>query len=283
MALQVIPTPCLMMEKLMNNAIQIWQKLTTLLKEDSWQGFIRNALIISGVFWIVIFIFFFLYLPSTTNHGQILTVPDVTGMDTEEAKAFLLRREMHPKIIDSTFNNNFPLNVIASQVPAPNSKVKLDRKIYLVVNTQYAPQVKLPNLLGSSLLNAQQLLASYGLNLGKVTYISHRSDQVLHVFVEGQEFDYQALSEGVLVYQNQQVDLHVADGVGKNRLSMPNLINIPLDEAELHLLGLNLQIGNLRWVPSDKPYGTVLNQRPKPKQAIQEHQSVDLWIANDIQ
>lgn len=269
------------MEILINYLNQFYKKLVPLLKEDSWQGFARNALIVAGLSWLLIYVFFFLYLPSTTNHGQTLTVPDVTGMDIAEAKAFLLKREMRPEIIDSTFNLHIPLNVIADQNPAPDAKVKLNRKVYLVVNTQFAPQVRLPNLLGSSLLNAQQVLNSYGLTLGKITYIPHRSDQVLRVFVEDQEFDRQAFSEGVFVYKNQPIDVHVADGVGNNRLSTPDLIGLPLDEAEQYLLGLRLRVGNLRWIPSDQPYGTVLNQRPKAQHGIIEHQSVDLWLAND--
>ncbi|MGB0522862.1 MAG: PASTA domain-containing protein [Flammeovirgaceae bacterium] len=269
-------------EKYIRIAQEYWQRTQILLHENTWKGFARNALIVIGIINLLLFIFFAIYLPATTNHGQSLTVPDVRGMSMEESLHFLAKRELRAEYIDTAFSNynhNYPLDVVISQYPAPNAKVKLNRKIYLTINT--AHQVPLPNLLGSSLLNAQQLLNSFNLSFGEITYVPHPTDQVLRVFVEGQELDAETLNEGVLVYQNQPIDIHLADGVGNNRLSTPDLIGMPLDEAELHLLALNLQLGNTRWVISDKPYGTVLNQRPKPTHRIQEYQAVDLWVATN--
>jgi len=56
-----------------------------------------------------------------------------------------------------------------------------------------------------------------------------------------------------------------------------------VEEAELHLLGLGLNLGRLRYVSSDKPTGEVLSQNPKPGSPIRMKQSVDLWVASNLE
>ena len=38
--------------------------------------------------------FFYLYLPAITKHGESITVPNLKGMTLEEARSFLLNRDL---------------------------------------------------------------------------------------------------------------------------------------------------------------------------------------------
>lgn len=267
-------------EELIDRSHNVWQRLIFLLKEDSWQGLARNLTIMATTIVLGIFLFFVVYLPSTTNHGQIITMPNVIGMELAEARIFLEKRDLRIEIQDSTFASATAL--VTTQVPEPNAKVKIFRKVYLKVEHDVAEQVELPDILGTPLDNAQTRLRKKGFTQIDISYVPNPArDQVLRAKVGGEEFAHEAYEEGIFVYQNQQIELFVGDGIGKTLLKAPDLIDRPLDEAEVYILGLNLRLGNLRWVESDKPYGTVLNQNPKPHAAMRVNQSIDLWIADD--
>jgi len=200
--------------------------LHQLLTEDSKWGLTRNIGLFISLIFVGVLLFFFVYLPATTNHGQILVVPDVEGMDVETAKNFLERRELGAVItdsiytvLDSTAKDEQPGNIVLTQTPAPYSKVKLFRKINLVISSKYARQVEMPDILGTPLENARQRLYNKGLRFHRIRYVPNsNNDQVLKVFVDGQEYTNQHFKDGVYVYKNQQIDVHVSDGIGNNIL-----------------------------------------------------------------
>lgn len=267
--------------QVINKIRELFSGFNHSLKEESWKGLARNISLVFFIFLVLVLCFFFMYLPLATNHGQSLSVPDVRGMSIEEAERFLLQRDLKIKIVDSAFTHDQPRNVVLSQSPQPNAKVKYLRKVQLVVNSEYAPQVKMPDILGSPYPNAEKRLHSYGLRIADKKYVPNpNNNQVLKIFVDDEEYTRKQFDEGVYVYKNQKITLHVADGIGNNLVKMPSLIGDPLDEAEVYLLGVKLNLGNLRWVPSNKPYGTVLNQHPRPGEMIRMNQSVDLWVAS---
>jgi len=266
----------------------IWKKekkadtLTELLQENSKRGFLTNLTLILLLPILLVIVFFFFYLPSTTNFGETLTVPDARGMTYTEANTMFASRDLRSEVIDSVFTNQFPPDVVISQSPKPNQLAKVNRTIYLVVNAHTAPNAQIPNVIGSLLPNAKQQLQSFGFRLGNINYVSHpQTNQVLSISIEGVPIGDKMLNEGYESPKSQAIDLVVADGIGNIELKLPDLKGMPLDEAEIYLLGLDLQIGNIRWLASDKPYGTVLSQSPKPNSILKLNESVDLWVAKE--
>jgi beta-lactam-binding protein with PASTA domain len=74
------------------------------------------------------------------------------------------------KIVDSAYNaKKRPLTVL-DQTPTANAKVKEGRTIYLTVNSRIPPMIKMPELKDASLKQAQMILESAGLNVGKLIY-----------------------------------------------------------------------------------------------------------------
>ena len=80
-----------------------------------------------------------------------------------------------------------------------------------------------------------------------------------------------------------RVDLVVGDGQGNQTFAVPNLINMPEDEAVTLLMGQGLQKGEVFQVPAEDGQvpGTVVRQRPvsSPDATIRMGQLVDIWIA----
>ncbi|WP_237151111.1 PASTA domain-containing protein [Pontibacter actiniarum] len=222
--------------------------------------------------------FFYYYLPSTTNHGESISVPKITGMQLQDADALLEEQSLRYFINDSTYKPDQKPFEILTQDPAPGAKVKEDRKIYISVNMKNPPMIKMPKLIDGSVKNAELILKSYDLRKGKITYVPDlQQNAVLKQFVGGRE-----VKPGEMVPKGALVDLHVGDGLGNTEFEMPSVVGMPVDEASVLLVGQGLQIGNIIYVQgSDEPNGTVLKQRPFAEVGakIRVGELVDLWVA----
>ena len=100
-----------------------------------------------GIGVLLILFFFYVYLPTTTNHGESITVPDLEGVNVEDLDRFLLERDLRFEVLeDSGFSTDYPPHTVLKQFPLPNSKVKENRKIYITLNSTNPPEVRMPDL-----------------------------------------------------------------------------------------------------------------------------------------
>src|SRR5690606_19591016 len=106
----------------------------SLFKPSSFAYVLKHIIIIlMGAFMLLGF-FFFVYLPGTTNHGQTIAVPKITGMTLPEIEDYLGEQNLRYHISDSSYNPGIKPYVILTQDPAAGEKVKENRKIYISVN-----------------------------------------------------------------------------------------------------------------------------------------------------
>ncbi|WP_299754245.1 PASTA domain-containing protein [uncultured Pontibacter sp.] len=247
-------------------------------KTNSFLGVIGHLLIMGVIVAALILGFFYYYLPSTTNHGESISVPKITGMQLQDADQLLEEQNLRYYINDSTYKPDQKPFQILTQDPAPGAKVKENRKIYISVNMKNPPMIKMPRLIDGSVKNAELILKSYDLRKGKITYVPDlQQNAVLKQFVDGKE-----VKPGDMVPKGALVDLHVGDGLGETEFEMPEVIGMPVDEASVLLVGQGLQIGNIIYVQgSSEPDGTVLKQRPYAEVGakIRVGELVDLWVA----
>ncbi|WP_276496767.1 PASTA domain-containing protein [Pontibacter litorisediminis] len=247
-------------------------------KANTFLGVIKHLLIMGVIVAALILGFFYYYLPSTTNHGESISVPKITGMQLQDAETLLEEQNLRYFINDSTYKPDLEPFQILTQDPAPGSKVKENRKIYVSVNMKNPPMIKMPKLIDGSVKNAELILKSYDLRKGKITYVPDlQQNAVLKQFVNGKE-----VKPGEMVAKGALVDLHVGDGLGETEFEMPKVIGMPVDEASVLLVGQGLQIGNIFYVQgSGEPDGTVLKQRPFSEVGakIRVGEMVDLWVA----
>lgn len=107
--------------------------------------------IVSLLLLLVLLLFFRVYLPNATNHGEMITVPSLDRMTVEEVEGFLADQDLRFEVSDSTYNEQYPPLAVVAQYPAAGAKVKIDRKIYVTLNRENPPTVMLPNLYDGSL------------------------------------------------------------------------------------------------------------------------------------
>lgn len=236
-----------------------------------------NVLIILGVLFAILFVFFKVYLPTYTNHGQTVTVPDLEGFHYNELENYLDERDLVLQVTpDSGFVADVkPLQVL-KQNPKPGAKVKQSRKIYVTLNAANAPLVMMPNLVNTPLKNAQEILSNFGLVRGEIVYVP----DIGHNVVLEQKYRGRDIKEGMEIAKGSQIDLVVGDGLGNQTLPIPNLLGMDEGEAEFLIIGSGLRMGRLNYVPTDTvPKGTIVQQLPPAGVNAKTGEIIDLWIS----
>ena len=234
--------------------------------------------IIITVSLVLILVFFYLYLPNTTNHGETITLPNMVGMSYEEIDEFLTSRDLQYKVRnDSSYDEKYPALTILNQHPKPGSQVKINRKVYLTLNARKPPLVGMPNLIDRSLVNAENTLRDMGLKIGNIDYVPDLAENaVLKQLYQGNP-----IAAGEFVPKGSKIDLVVGDGYGSVAFEMPELVGREFDEAKIYLLGLRLQVGSILPREADEEFtGLIVEQNPEAGTEVRSGQLVDLWIGN---
>lgn len=266
----------------------------SIFKFNSWKDLIIHLLIILGVGIVIVVIFFYVYLPFTTHHGETITVPDVRGVTLDELDEFLAIRNLRYEVTeDSGFSANMPPLAVLKQFPLPNSKVKENRKIYVSLNAENPPLVRMPKLVDGSVKNAQLVLKTYDLKLGEIEYVPDLAlNYVLEQRINGRE-----VLEGERIPKGSSIDLIVGDGLGNTSLESPDLIGLDTESAQFAIVGSGLKIGQITHeeeavavvevegadgsvstMEKTVPPGSVYKQNPTAGKSMRLGQVVDLWI-----
>jgi beta-lactam-binding protein with PASTA domain len=87
---------------------------------------------------------------------------------------------------------------------------------------------------------------------------------------------------GTRVPKGSVVDLLVEDG-GKTEINAPNLVGFSLEDAEVVILGSNLQIGEINVVGDTVNNGPVviLKQFPTPSTKLRAGDAVKVWVGKE--
>ena len=238
-----------------------------------------HLLLIGGITLTLGFIFLKVYLPFYTNHGETVSVPDLSGMTYEEAanllKSASLQYEISP---DSGFRVEKDPLAILKQLPEANELVKKDRRIFLTLNSRNAPILKMPSLLNMPLKNVLEILANIGLQRGDIIYVP---DIGINVVLE-QRYSGAPIREGAEIAKGSKIDLVVGDGMGNQSLSTPNFVGLEEEEAEFLALGSGLRLGIKTYGKTESiAPGRVFLQNPSVGSELKTGDLIDLWISKN--
>jgi beta-lactam-binding protein with PASTA domain len=237
--------------------------------------FIHVGIVISLI--LVFFLgFFFIYLPFTTNHGQSITVPDLKKKSVEGLEEFLDSRDLRYEVSDCTFVANVAPLTILAQYPLPGEKVKEGRKIYITVVSRTAPLIKMPKLTDMTHRSAQQLLKSAGLEEGNISYVPDMAQNA----VLRQMHNGRVIEPGQPIAKGSKIDLELGEGLGTAQFEAPSVLNMPLDEAKIVIIGAGLKIGQQMEIPAEEGQapGTVVRQNPDGGSSVRIGDIIDLWV-----
>ena len=130
----------------------------------------------------------FRWIDNYTEHGVAIVVPDITGLQEEEAINKLAQHRLIGIPDDYTYIKGVPVGEIINQRPAANAKVKRGRKIYLTVSSGNQPMITVPDIAdNSSLRQAESRLRAAGFKLTPHDTIEGELDWVYSVRYNGRE------------------------------------------------------------------------------------------------
>ena len=129
-----------------------------------------------------------LWLNCYTNHGEACRVPDVCGMQLDEAKELLRSQNLDLEIVDYKYKKGAAENEVVEQRPVANAFVKEGRKIMLVMNSLNKPMVALPSVKDNcSLREAEARLTASGFVISGILQQDGEKDWVYSVLCNGKE------------------------------------------------------------------------------------------------
>lgn len=238
-----------------------------------------NLLIITGIAIFFGFLFLKVYLPLYTNHGETVSVPDLSGYEYQEASELLENTGLQYEVsIDSGFSTELPALAILKQIPEANSQVKSGRKIYLTLNARNAPLIKMPNLVNMPLKNVQEILSNIGLERGDIVYVP---DIGINVVLE-QRYRGVTVKEGFEIPKGARIDLVVGDGMGNQLLLVPDLTGMEEEDGEFLILGSGLRVGNKSYATTDSVApGRIFLQSPPAGSEVRTGDLIDIWISKN--
>ncbi|MBK7851081.1 MAG: PASTA domain-containing protein [Bacteroidetes bacterium] len=226
----------------------------------------------------IMFLGLYFWLGNFTHHGESITVPDLRGLKMGKLESFLADKHLRFKVVDSLFEVGKTPGTILEQDPAPESKVKEDRTIYLTVNSSQPPKVKMPNLIDVSYRQAEAILESFGLKVGQLIY---RPDLARNAVLD-QIYKGSSIHPGKEIFKGSVIDLVLGDGMGNTEVPVPDLNGLTRGEALFVLKGSSLTIGTVHVDPGVKDSTTakVYKQIPEASEnsMINQGEAVDIFI-----
>jgi len=195
-----------------------------------------------------------------TKHGEYLTVPAVTGKDTQEAIRLLESKGFDVVIQDSVYTDSVARGSVIKQLPDADATVKINRTVFITINRYILPMVSMPQLEGKSLSFALELLERNHLKLGDTVY---KPDFMKGSVLE-QKFNGVKISSGAKVRWGSKISLTIAGGLNEQRIMVPDLVGLTFAQAKSQLEALGINIAGI--IPSgeirDTAASFVYRQNP---------------------
>ncbi|MEJ1242347.1 PASTA domain-containing protein [Chryseolinea sp. T2] len=245
-------------------------------KTDTLGGLIMHFLLAAGLLLILLVLYFFAYLPSTTNHGIVITVPSIEGMQVNKLEDFLVKRNLRYEVNDSAYSADQPPNTVLKQFPQAGSKVKEGRKIFISVNRSTPPTVPVPALVDGSVVNADAVLRSNELKRGSIELVPGPFNIVKEMKYRGNR-----IQAGDQVPKGATIDLVVMDGSGKDGpggVPPTEYVGMSLEDAKFLIFGYNYNLGEVHIVGDTTGGGVVIKQKPAAGENMKVGDVVELWI-----
>ena len=232
---------------------------------------LKKILIFVGAFIVVIILFNYVIMPLYVKHSKMTKVPNVVGMNFNDAKQILDETGLDVKQGDIRYDEAKSVGQVLEQNPQADQQVKVGRRIYLVV-CGGEQLVEVPKLSGRSIRDARYTVEQRNLQIGNIVkkYSNLYPEDVIIS---------QVIQPGSRVKKNTKIDVIVSQGAQLGDIIVPDVTGKTLAEAKKTIEDKKLIVGKITYQPSDLPTGKVLDQYPRKDKSVSEKSTVDLFVA----
>ncbi|MBC7075453.1 MAG: Stk1 family PASTA domain-containing Ser/Thr kinase [Syntrophomonadaceae bacterium] len=212
------------------------------------------------------------FVMSSSLFGEEIVVPDVIGMDVKDADEELNKVGLEMKVIAQQFSDEFDADQVISQDPSAGQKVKEGREIEVILSKGPEMQ-KVPGVVGLVLADAKVQLQNAGLKVGQVEEIYDDKYEKDIVISQNPHF-------GTQVRKGSSVDLMVSKGKAPEKVVMPDLTGLTLEEAREKLEQNKLLVGEVKREESNEYFADqVISQDIPPGVLVDEQSSVAVVLS----
>jgi len=248
--------------------------------KESFAGFVLKRILLAITIFVALAWITLLIVDQYTRHGEFEVVPDLRGMYVEEAQLLLSNQDLYPQVIDSVYVRNKKLGTIIEQTPVPNSTVKKNRPIYIIINSRQVRKIPVPDVTDVSFRQADAMLKAIGLNVSGVDYKpSEYKDLVIDIKYRGR-----SIEPGTRIPENSYLTLVVGSGVGDETVRVPSLKGLTLEEARTETISASVIIGAIQYdvqPNGDEKNYFIYRQRPSAGQGVDAGSRIDVWLSKD--
>lgn len=148
------------------------------------------------------------WLDSYTRHNEAVIVPDVKGLNIEEAARFFDSNGLRYSVIDSVFSKSVKPGAIVEIMPVTGSKVKEGRIVFITVNAMTSQMAEVPEVEDLSFRQAYALLRARGFEKIETVYVPG----VYKDLAIGVELRGRLLDRGEMVQLSAPLVLKISNG-----------------------------------------------------------------------
>jgi serine/threonine protein kinase len=201
-----------------------------------------------------------------------VTVPDLVGVDKDEAESELEKIGLKLSVVDETYSNEYEEGVIVSQKVEPGTKVKEGYTIEVVVS-KGKQLVKVPNLINRNIEEIDSILKEAGLKEGTVDY-QYSNTIPANVIIDQDPDPFAEVEYG------SRVNLIVSRGPEIKLVRMPNLVGLTEQAAKNALIAHELVVGEIIREHNDEyKAGVVFKQSIQAGTQVEANTPVDIYIS----
>ncbi len=219
-------------------------------------------------------------MPSYTQQGKSVTVPDVTRRTYDVAAGALESAGLSvKKSFTVRYLKNVDSTMVIDQRPAAGSAVKPGRTVYLVVNKREKPVIAMPDFYGRPLDEARQILRRLEVGVKEVA-----EQEILDPDEDGKVLG-QSIAPNSMVSTDASVSLivgRIAEEELVERKPVPDVLGMSLSQARSLIVEEGFNTGNVYYEYSSLLVpNTVISQKPAVNTPAEPGQVVDLTVVTD--
>jgi serine/threonine-protein kinase len=235
------------------------------------------------------------YLGLFVLHAYFATseieVPDFSNQDLLSVLNTANKLGIYVEVMRTESNPQLPPQVVIHQIPPPGSKLKKGNRVKVVINQvsitsiqeggpgETAETVVVPDLRNFPVEEAEELIRSEGLKVGKISEVFHESVPRGCVIS-------QSPPAGSKVNRNATINLLISKG-GEEEVALievPDLVGLRIQEARNVIQQRGLRLGEIEEVEvPEKAPEVVIAQKPSPGEKLAPGGVINLTVNKKIE
>jgi len=176
-----------------------------------------------------------------THNGEVIIVPYLSSADADSLIILSSKDYLQYTIKDSIYSDDKTPGTVVNQHPAPESKVKKGRRIYLTIIARTPEMVKMPNLIDLSIRRAVDIVLHSHLKIKKIEF----EDDIALNAVLGQKMGALDIPADTMLASGTSITLIAGNGHNNKGVAIPYIIGQTLREAQRTILQTSFNIGDI--------------------------------------